>query len=210
MSFEERYVFFDLETTGPDVFVDEITQIAAVATGPAPAFKELESFDIKAHPSKAGVARIDAGRIGTKGKPGFDNPYCPELWISAVDEKTAINGLFDFMSDYMVERKSKRGGKYFSAQAVGHNAASFDDKLLRNRAAHYGIKKIPYDFRVLDTLQLAMWAHVLKNAPQHSYSLEALAEKYKIPVVKAHDALSDVDTTLFLARMFSGHNKATK
>jgi DNA polymerase III alpha subunit (gram-positive type) len=208
MSDEMKFVFFDLETTGPDVLVDEIIQIAAVATGPAPAFKELEVFDIKAQPSTTGLLRIDEGRRGSKGRPAFDHPYSPDLWATAVDEKTAINMLFDFMSDYMVERKSKRGGKYFSAQAVGHNAAGFDDKLLRNRAAHYGIKKIPYDFRVLDTLQLAMWLHVFKNAPQHSYSLETLAVKYSIPVVKAHDALSDVDTTLYLTRMFSGHNKA--
>lgn len=201
---ELRFVFFDLETTGPDVEVDEILQIAAVATGPAPDFKEIEAFEIKARPSERGLVRIAEARAGSKSRPAFDHPYDPKLWVGAVGEKAAIEMFFDFCCDYMLPRKSKKGGRYFSAQAVGHNAATFDDVLLRRRAAFYGIKKIPYDYRVLDTLQISMWAHILKNAPQNSYSLEALSEKYKIPVVKAHDALSDVDTTLHLVRMFSG------
>lgn len=202
MTDEQRYVFFDLETTSVDTNTADIVQIAAIATGPSPNFVPIEEFEMKLRPSAQGLIDIGLAKQG-----GFNHVYTEEAWADAVSETVGLAEFGKFVQDYATMRNfSKYGMPYYTAQLVGHNAASYDAPILFRKAKSMHVT-IKADYRVLDTLQLAMWFANITGNRLKSYKLADLAAILSVKVERAHDALSDVETTIGVARALLAKTK---
>lgn len=108
------------------------------------------------------------------------NHYTPEAWVKAVSVSDACNQLSSFMKRYAdVRMVSKRTGKpYFVAQMVGHNAAGFDGLFLKAMYQRLDLF-MPASYRVLDTLQRAMWHFHEAGIVLESYGLKELCDYFR-------------------------------
>jgi DNA polymerase III alpha subunit (gram-positive type) len=195
MAKEQNYVFFDLETTSTDVASTEIVQIAAIATGPAPTFTEIEEFEIKIIPSAKGLAEIETARL-----TGFNHVYTAVAWKTAYTLPNALQSFNEFLKDYATKVNFAKTGKLYTvAQLVGHNVAGFDAPILFRHVKAIKLF-LKADFRVMDTLQLAFWLSNIAGKSIQSYKLADLAELFGVELVRAHDALSDVEATIGITR----------
>jgi DNA polymerase-3 subunit epsilon len=206
---EHGYVFFDLETTGllfpiPGSSTlhredqDEIIQIAAVATGPAPEFKEKETFERKMLPSENGLKRLERTREMAPQLGPFDTAK----WAAAASPRVRVyDDLERFLTKYAcIEKTSKtKGTKYVVAHMAGHNADRFDLPFL---FASFKKSKVflPAHGRALDTMHMVSTLEMLNDKLIDSYHLEDLCKMFGVKLENAHDALADVRATVALAR----------
>jgi DNA polymerase III epsilon subunit-like protein len=181
-----RIVFFDLETGGLDFRVHPIIQIAAIAVDER--LQEIERFERKL---KFDVNTADPEALRS-------NHYDADVWAKeAIDPALAATVFNGFLNRYAdIRRCSKRtNNPYNVAQLAGHNASMFDLFFVQQWFKRYD-RFLSASYRVLDTLQRAAWHfHERDNGPE-SLSLGSLAEYYGIKAEKAHDAMSDVETTI--------------
>lgn len=180
-----KLVFFDLETGGTDHTIHPITQIAAIAVDEA--WNEVETFERKL---EVDVTLCDRKALEING-------YDAEVWREhAILPLAAMNQFSRFLSVHAdIERRSERtGNSYRVAQLVGYNAASFDWNFIQALFKKFNAF-LPASYRVMDVYHLAMW-HFHGDKSMESLKLEAVAEKFGVHVEKAHDALSDVRTTI--------------
>lgn len=205
-----QYVFFDLETTGLDFpsqlevqeapEQDEIIQIAAIATGRAPDFQEVDRFEVKLYPSNHGLGRMERGFE----RSGFKHRFDKNLWLSVGHPATTGLKMFkEFLSRHVqVTRTSKTGGKYKIARVAGHNINSFDVNFLLAYAKKKSVF-MPIEFRGLDTLSVIPWLKMVGVKLPEVHTLGSLCEHYGIELKDAHDALADVSANVELARRFA-------
>ena len=172
---EEEIVVFDTETTGLNVFQDDIIEIAAI--------------------------RIKGGEV--VGEPldlyiETDKPILPMLgdkenpMYAIYHEKMSTGELlspFDALQRFLA---------YVGTSPIlGHNA-NYDYNILDNNLQRYCKDTMQaHDIRCFDSLKL-----IRLLAPSlHSYKLESLLETFHLAGVNSHQAIDDVKATVSLVRL---------
>ena len=172
---EEEIVVFDTETTGLNVFQDDIIEIAAI--------------------------RIKGGEV--VGEPldlyiETDKPISPMLgdkenpMYAIYHEKMSTGELlspFDALRRFLA---------YVGTSPIlGHNA-NYDYNILDNNLQRYCKDTMQaHDIRCFDSLKL-----IRLLAPSlHSYKLESLLETFQLAGVNSHQAIDDVKATVSLVRL---------
>ena len=172
---KEEIVVFDTETTGLNVFQDDIIEIAAI--------------------------RIKGGEV--VGEPldlyiETDKPILPMLgdkenpMYAIYHEKMSTGELlspFDALQRFLA---------YVGTSPIlGHNA-NYDYNILDNNLQRYCNDTMQaHDIRCFDSLKL-----IRLLAPSlHSYKLESLLETFHLAGVNSHQAIDDVKATVSLVRL---------
>ena len=174
---EEEIVVFDTETTGLNVFQDDIIEIAAI--------------------------RIKGGEV--VGEPldlyiETDKPILPMLGdkenpMYAIYHEKMSTGELLSPSDALQRFLAYVG----TSPILGHNA-NYDYNILDNNLQRYCKDTMPaHDIRCFDSLKL-----IRLLAPSlHSYKLESLLETFQLAGVNSHQAIDDVKATVSLVRLCS-------
>ena len=172
---EEEIVVFDTETTGLNVFQDDIIEIAAI--------------------------RIKGG--GVVGEPldlyiETDKPILPMLGdkenpMYAIYHEKMSTGELLSPSDALQRFLAYVG----TSPILGHNA-NYDYNILDNNLQRYCKDTMQaHDIRCFDSLKL-----IRLLAPSlHSYKLESLLETFQLAGVNSHQAIDDVKATVSLVRL---------
>ena len=172
---EEEIVVFDTETTGLNVFQDDIIEIAAI--------------------------RIKGGEV--VGEPldlyiETDKPILPMLGdkenpMYAIYHEKMSTGELLSPSDALRRFLAYVG----SSPILGHNA-NYDYNILDNNLQRYCNDTMQaHDIRCFDSLKL-----IRLLAPSlHSYKLESLLETFHLAGVNSHQAIDDVKATVSLVRL---------
>lgn len=172
---EEEIVVFDTETTGLNVFQDDIIEIAAI--------------------------RIKGGEV--VGEPldlyiETDKPILPMLGdkenpMYAIYHEKMSTGELLSPSDALQRFLAYVG----TSSILGHNA-NYDYNILDNNLQRYCNDTMQaYDIRCFDSLKL-----IRLLAPSlHSYKLESLLETFHLAGVNSHQAIDDVKATVSLVRL---------
>ena len=172
---EEEIIVFDTETTGLNVFQDDIIEIAAI--------------------------RIKGGEV--VGEPldlyiETDKPISPMLgdkenpMYAIYHEKMSTGELlspFDALQRFLA---------YVGTSPIlGHNA-NYDYNIVDNNLQRYCKDTMQaHDIRCFDSLKL-----IRLLAPSlHSYKLESLLETFHLAGVNSHQAIDDVKATVSLVRL---------
>ena len=172
---EEEIVVFDTETTGLNVFQDDIIEIAAI--------------------------RIKGGEV--VGEPldlyiETDKPILPMLgdkenpMYAIYHEKMSFGELLS-PSDALRRFLAYVG----TSPILGHNA-NYDYNILDNNLQRYCNDTMQaHENRCFDSLKL-----IRLLAPSlHSYKLESLLETFQLTGVNSHQAIDDVKATISLVRL---------
>ena len=174
---EEEIVVFDTETTGLNVFQDDIIEIAAI--------------------------RIKGGEV--VGEPldlyiETDKPILPMLGdkenpMYAIYHEKMSTGELLSPSDALQRFLAYVG----TSPILGHNA-NYDYNILDNNLQRYCNDTMQaHDIRCFDSLKL-----IRLLAPSlHSYKLESLLETFHLAGVNSHQAIDDVKATVSLVRLCS-------
>jgi len=187
--------WFDIETTGLVMSDDQITQIAAITTDNE--FKPIDRFEVK--------LRIHPLRAERLAKSGFDTNYDSKIWArEGVAPRDGILAFIKYLRRHATVLKvSKKGRKYSVAKVAGFNVLRFDMPFLSEMCAYRWSTDespfVPWDWYALDVYPLSIWAEVLRGCPL-PHTLQGLAEYFNIEVDQAHDAFSDVLTTVEVCR----------
>ena len=172
---EEEIVVFDTETTGLNVFQDDIIEIAAI--------------------------RIKGGKV--VGEPldlyiETDKPILPMLGdkenpMYAIYHEKMSTGELLSPSDALQRFLAYVG----TSPILGHNA-NYDYNILDNNLQRYCKDTMQaHDIRCFDSLKL-----IRLLAPSlHSYKLESLLETFHLAGVNSHQAIDDVKATVSLVRL---------
>nr|WP_311461647.1 3'-5' exonuclease [uncultured Prevotella sp.] len=172
---EEEIVVFDTETTGLNVFQDDIIEIAAI--------------------------RIKGGEV--VGEPldlyiETDRPILPMLGdkenpMYAIYHEKMSTGELLSPSDALQRFLAYVG----TSPILGHNA-NYDYNILDNNLQRYCNDTMQaHDIRCFDSLKL-----IRLLAPSlHSYKLESLLETFHLAGVNSHQAIDDVKATVSLVRL---------
>ena len=172
---EEEIVVFDTETTGLNVFQDDIIEIAAI--------------------------RIKGGEV--VGEPldlyiETDKPILPMLGdkenpMYAIYHEKMSTGELRSPSDALQRFLAYVG----TSPILGHNA-NYDYNILDNNLQRYCKDTMQaHDIRCFDSLKL-----IRLLAPSlHSYKLESLLETFHLAGVNSHQAIDDVKATVSLVRL---------
>ena len=172
---EEEIVVFDTETTGLNVFQDDIIEIAAI--------------------------RIKGGEV--VGEPldlyiETDKPILPMLGdkenpMYAIYHEKMSTGELRSPSDALQRFLAYVG----TSPILGHNA-NYDYNILDNNLQRYCKDTMQaHDIRCFDSLKL-----IRLLAPSlHSYKLESLLETFQLAGVNSHQAIDDVKATVSLVRL---------
>ena len=175
---EEEIVVFDTETTGLNVFQDDIIEIAAI--------------------------RIKGGEV--VGEPldlyiETDKPILPMLGdkenpMYAIYHEKMSTGELLSPSDALRRFLAYVG----TSPILGHNA-NYDYNILDNNLQRYCNDTMQaHDIRCFDSLKL-----IRLLAPSlHSYKLESLLETFQLAGVNSHQAIDDVKATVSLVRLCAG------
>lgn len=172
---EEEIVVFDTETTGLNVFQDDIIEIAAI--------------------------RIKGGEV--VGEPldlyiETDKPISPMLGdkenpMYAIYHEKMSTGELLSPSDALRRFLAYVG----TSPILGHNA-NYDYNIVDNNLQRYCNDTMQaHDIRCFDSLKL-----IRLLAPSlHSYKLESLLETFQLAGVNSHQAIDDVKATVSLVRL---------
>ena len=172
---DEEIVVFDTETTGLNVFQDDIIEIAAI--------------------------RIKGGEV--VGEPldlyiETDKPILPMLGdkenpLYAIYHEKMSTGELLSPSDALRRFLAYVG----SSPILGHNA-NYDYNILDNNLQRYCNDTMQaHENRCFDSLKL-----IRLLAPSlHSYKLESLLETFQLTGVNSHQAIDDVKATISLVRL---------
>lgn len=186
-----RLTFFDLETDSVKTGTAQIIQIAAVSVDSD--YRELSSFSrlLQFDESKADPKALEI------------NHYDRKRW--AREAVPVAQGLAEFCAwskpAHDVQKTSKAGKPYFVGTLCGYNAAAFDAPILQRVCKDLGIF-LPFDYRVRDAYLVATSVLDFLGVTLENYKLGTVAAHFGAPIEKAHDALSDVRTTVALMRTF--------
>ena len=187
-------VFYDTETTGISTAFDQILQFAAIRTDHA--FQELERFEIRCRLMPHVVPAPGAMRVTKITADQLDDPSYPSHYemVRAVRDKLLA---------------------WSPAVFIGYNSLSFDEQLLRQ--AFFQTLHDPYltsrGGNARADLMRAVQVSALiapgsialplndKGLPQ--FKLDRLAPANGFNHAHAHDAMGDVEATLYLARLLA-------
>lgn len=168
---DREIVVFDTETTGLDIFHDDIVQIAAVKIRNG---KETGRFEAFLSTDK---------RLPRELRPGVRNPLL-DVYDKAEKMRPdlAFAAFIEFLGD---------------AIAAGHNLA-FDIAILRSNISRYGSISLPLSLtplaEKLDTLELSRQIYPKLK----SHRLGDMVEKLGLDGINSHNAIDDAHATALL------------
>lgn len=185
-------VFYDTETTGIKPHFDQILQFAAILTDND--LNEIERFEIRSRllpnvvpsPGAMNVTNIPVATLHNTDMPSYYQMTC------RIREKLL---------------------SWQPAIFIGHNSLRFDEAFLRS--AFYKNLFPPYLTNTggssrMDTLSMLQWAHSYEPealvVPTRSdggliFKLDRLAPANGFEHSNAHEAMSDVEATIFMAAL---------
>jgi exodeoxyribonuclease I len=187
-----KFVFYDTETTGTDTTFDQILQFAAIQIDAD--FNELDRFDIRCR-LLPHVIPAPGALLATRVAPAMlEDPSLP--------------------SHYEAMRQiSEKLNAWSPAVFVGYNTLAFDEPLLR-QAFFQTLQPIyltnTNGNKRADVLRLVHTAAVLmpnaiavplSDKGKQSFRLDGLAPANGFAHENAHDALADVEATIYMARL---------
>lgn len=186
------FVFYDTETTGTNTSFDQILQFAAIKTDDD--LVELDRFEIRCRLDDHVVPSAGALRVTGMTIDRITDPALPTHYEMVCNLKDRLSA-------------------WCPATFVGWNSMRFDEQILRQ--AFYKCLHPPYltntgGSQRSDILKLAQcveaFAPDVLRVPQDergrpSYKLERLAPANGFPHLNAHDALADVEATIFICRL---------
>ena len=188
------FVFYDTETTGIDTKFDQILQFAAIYTDSD--LNELERFEIRCRLLPQIVPAPGAMRVtGVRASQLTDNELPSHYEMMCI------------IREKMLE--------WSPSTFLGYNTIEFDEHLLRH--AYYRTLHPPYLTSLsgntrTDILRAAQASSLyspgalvipIGNGQKPSFKLDALAPANGFAHENAHDALADVEATIFIARLIS-------
>lgn len=185
------FVFYDTETTGTNLYFDQILQFAAILT--TDDLVELERFEIRSRLLPHVVASPGAMRVtGVTAAQLHDLAYPSHFeMVCSIHQKLT---------------------EWEPAQFVGHNSIGFDEVLLRSAF----FKSLLPAFLTntngnsrLDSLKMLQLASIYEPGAIHFplnakglpfFKLDQLAPANGFNHDNAHEAMSDVEATIFMCR----------
>ena len=172
---EEEIVVFDTETTGLNVFQDDIIEIAAIRIKGGEVVGEPLDLYIETH-------KPILPMLGDKENPMY-----------AIYHEKMSTGELRSPSDALQRFLAYVG----TSPILGHNA-NYDYNILDNNLQRYCKDTMQaHDIRCFDSLKL-----IRLLAPSlHSYKLESLLETFHLAGVNSHQAIDDVKATVSLVRL---------
>lgn len=186
------FVFYDTETTGTNTAFDQILQFGAINTDPD--LKEIDRFEIRCQLLPHIVPSPGALRVTGVSVEQLTNPSLPSHYqmIRAIREKLV---------------------SWSPAIFIGHNSLNFDEMLLRQ--SFYKTLHNPYLTNTTgncrtDSLRLiqavARFEPDALTIPTDArgrpiFKLDHLAPANGFDHSAAHDAMADVEATIFLCRL---------
>ncbi len=186
------YVFYDTETTGLDTTFDQILQFAAIFTDDN--FREIDRFEIRCR-LLPHVIPATGALLATRVTPGMlTDPALPTHYAAMCRVSEVLN-------------------RWAPATFIGYNTLDFDEPLLRQ--AFYQTLQPVYltttnGNKRGDVLRLAQATAVLapnaitvplNHKGKPTLKLDMLAPANGNAHKNAHDALADVEATIFIARL---------
>ena len=172
---EEEIVVFDTETTGLNVFQDDIIEIAAI---------RIKGGDVVGEPLDLYIET--------------DKPILPMLG----DKENPMYAIYhEKMSAGELLSPSEALQRFLAyvgtSPILAHNA-NYDYNILDNNLQRYCNDTMQaHDIRCFDSLKL-----IRLLAPSlHSYKLESLLETFQLAGVNSHQAIDDVKATVSLVRL---------
>jgi len=185
------HIFYDLETTGTDIVYDQILQFGAILADDS--LIELDRFEIRCRLLPWIVPSPVALFVTATDVDLLDDPSLPDFYA-------------------MMHEISERLARWGRATFIGYNSMRFDEPFLQR--AFWQALFPPYltvtggntRLDLLPLVRAAAWArpdffnipHREDGAP--TFRLDALAPANGFNAHRAHDAMGDVEATLFLAR----------
>ena len=186
------YLFYDLETSGLNKCFDQVIQFAAIRTDEN--LQELERYEFWI-------------------KPNFDLVPAPQAFLT---HKIELDRLHHGWCEYEAMCEIHRLLNTPDTITVGYNNLGFDDEFLRfsfyrnllepythqyaNRCGRMDIYPMLIIYYLYKSRSL-IWPEV---SEQVSFKLEHLAQANDLACGMAHDAMSDVQATLALAKRMRG------
>jgi len=186
------FVFYDTETTGSETFYDQILQFAAIRTDSD--LKEIGRFEIR--------CRIQPHILPSPGA----------LIVTGMtlDRVLDVNLPTHFEMASAIHQKLN---EWSPAVFAGYNSLEFDEDLVRQ--TFYQSLLPTYLTNTngnsrLDVMRLALAAHEfapgslaipLRADGKKTFRLDRLAPENGFQHPNAHDAMADVEATLFIARL---------
>ena len=188
----EKYVFYDLETTGTSPAFDQPLQFAAIVTDLD--FKEIERIDIRCQ---------------------LAPHILPSPWALAVTgvrpsqlQNTNLPNAFEFAQEIQAFIEL-----WAPAIWIGYNSIAFDEAMLRQmfyQNLQPNIFATQFDNNTrLDVMKMVFAVHAtepqilkwpINEKGQTSFKLDQLAPENGFSSHNAHDALGDVEATIFIAK----------
>lgn len=188
------FVFYDTETTGIHTSFDQILQFAAIHTDPD--LNELERFEIRCRLLPHIVPAPGAMRVTGLRAAQLTDSALPSHYemMSAIRQK-------------MIE--------WSPSTFLGYNTIEFDEHLLRH--SFYKTLHPPYLTNTsgnsrTDIMRAAQASSIyspgslvipIGTGQKPSFKLDGLAPANGFAHENAHDALADVEATIFIARLIS-------
>jgi len=185
------FVFYDTETTGTEVLFDQVLQFAAILTDDD--LNEIDRFEIRSRLQPHVVASPGAMNVTGVTAAQLDDPtYASQFEMAGqIHQK---------LTDWQ------------PAHFIGHNSIKFDEVLLR--ALFYKSLLPVYLTNMngncrLDTLKMLQSASIYEPGDiiyptrqngQAIYKLDQLAPANGFNHANAHEAMSDVEATIFMCR----------
>jgi exodeoxyribonuclease I len=186
------FVFYDTETTGTDTTFDQILQFAAILTDSD--FGELDRFEIRCRLLPHVVPAPGALRANRVRPAVLTDPSLPSHY-------EAVCAIADRLRSWS------------PAAFIGYNSLSFDETLLR-QAFYQNLKPIYLTNTNRstrgDVLRLVQATRVYApdciivptaDSGRPTLRLDALAPANGFNHANAHDAMGDVEATIFMARL---------
>ena len=188
------FVFYDIETTGTNIAYDQILQFAAILTDDH--MNEISRFQIRCQLLPWVVPSPSALLVTGTGIAQLTDPNLPTFFEMMTSIRECLSG-------------------WGPATFIGYNSMRFDEPLLQR--AFWQALLPPYVTVTkgnsrLDLLPIVrVIAHLLpenlvlplREDSRTSFKLDELAFVNGFDAHRAHDALGDVEATIFIARMLS-------
>ena len=172
---EEEIVVFDTETTGLNVFQDDIIEIAAI---------RIKGGEVVGEPLDLYIEtdKPILPMLGDKENPMYAIYHEKMSTGELLSPSDALQCFLDYVG---------------SSPILGHNA-NYDYNILDNNLQRYCNDTMQaHDIRCFDSLKL-----IRLLAPSlHSYKLENLLETFQLAGVNSHQAIDDVKATVSLVRL---------
>ncbi len=169
----DRIIWFDIETTGFNIFHNEIIELSAI-DNLGNSFNSLISIT-KGLPKKiTEITNITIDML--KDQPDIYTVLTK--FIKFINGETGI----DYVTRPM---RSMKKAKYI----IGHNSLAFDIPFVKAQSIKYNLE-FP-DIKAIDSMRMAQ--HILPD--KYSYSLGALCELFGQQNTGAHRAMNDVLAT---------------